>query len=263
MTNKKVTILITATALMIASIYLAVVDSTNFPVWLAIATSIFGVASSYLQFIYNNWDDAFILINKLFAWFKGDTVSWKGSFKFFTNTEFEFRDLVKEFTNDLKNYLTGAKITNLDIHESNATFRLEYLGYERNIDLFLDKRIDYSQLRLKYSSTTSYKDSKKEHVNFLNLIEIFSKKFVFYPNPNTKRTNPLYSVEIIFSKFNPFYRLTIKHLGTPENISFALKFKENGADVHIYNKKLEIHTEEKDTMAKILNDYVALSSIGN
>ncbi|CZR03702.1 hypothetical protein [Trichococcus collinsii] len=261
MTKIKVASLITATVGMIIAISLIFTDTEKFPLWLTLAVPIFGIVTSYVQFIYNNWDVAFILWHKILAWFQGETVSWTGSCKFLTNTDFDFRVMVKEFTSDLKNSFKGSKITKLVIHENNASFGFDYLGYERNIDLFLDIRTDYKQLRLKYSSTSSYNDSKKEHVNFLSFIEIFSKKFVFYPNPNTKRTNPLYSVEIIFSKFNPFYRLTIKHLGKPESIKFELKFQEEDAQIHIYNKKLEIHTEGKDTLAKILKDYIALSSI--
>lgn len=265
---KKKIMIILSTVYVIAAVVISFINPEKASYWINVGNTVVAVLIAYFQILYSNSKVVFIWSNKVIAWFKHETVVWIGSYKFSfrVRQDYSFDEDVKGFIRRIGILYPEAKIESLKINSQSATFRFIHAGYPRNISLYLDYHDDENyQIRIKYESSLSYCDSKKEIKRFDDFLNEVSKghEIIGSDTAKDKALLELYSVKISFSKFNPFYRLTVKNISKVKNISFNLSFKDGGAFIETTKNTLKASSKDKNELLSVLKDYVALSSIGD
>lgn len=255
-----------ATSILIASIIFSLAKPDIAPEWLDAINTIIAAILAYSQFLYSNSKNVFIFVNKILSNLKNDTVVWKGSYKFsLWSDNYFFCEHVKSLKKRIEKKFTKGKIKHLKINKTSATFKFFDKGYSRDISLYVDKiGEDMYQIRFSYECSLSYRDSKQEIERFSELLSEVSKGYSVIGSDEAEDNSQLdlYSVKISFSKFNPFYRLTVKNISDVEDINFTLKFIDDETTVEIGNNTLSASAKKKEKLLSVLKNYVALSSIG-
>lgn len=258
---------IIATIILIASVSLTLLKPDKAPNWIEGFNAILVAIIAYSQFIYTHSKEFFILVNKMIAWFKGDTVSWSSSYKFSFHAEdsYRFQEDIEGFRNRLKDSFKDAKLSRVSINENSAYMNMDYLGYTRTLEIHLDlKEQNISQIKFFYKCSLSYKDSKSEIKRFSEVLDLISKnhKVISSDSANHPSQLELYSIKMSFSRFNPFYKLSVKNISNIKDVRFRLTFVEDDTTIKITNNSLSAISKNKNNLFNVLKDYVALSNIG-
>ncbi|HDP1318803.1 MULTISPECIES: hypothetical protein [Enterococcus] len=256
-----------ATIFLLVSIVLSIWKPDDAPRWIEAFNTILAAVLAYIQFIYSNSKDFFIFVNKLLAWIKHETVVWTASYKFSfrSNSEYSFGDDVQGFKNRITTKFPEAKVQHLKINDESASFKFNYAGYPREITIHVDhKEADLFQIRLTYECSLSYKDSKKEIDRFSYFLSEISKNHEVIGTDTAEQKSQLevYSVKISFTKFNPFYRLTVKNVSDVKDIKFNLSFTEGESTIKTNKNTLNVSSRDKNELLSVLENYIALASIG-
>ncbi len=151
------------------------------------------------------------------------------------------------------------------INDQSATFKFNYAGYPRELAVYANfLETDLVKLQLSYECSLSYKDSKKEINRFSCFLSEVSKGHEIIGTDTAEQNSQLesYSVKISFSKFNPFYRLTVKNVSDVKDIKFLLSFTEGRTTIKTNRNTLNVSSKDKDELLSVLENYVALASIG-
>ncbi|HFD1744218.1 TPA: hypothetical protein QFP15_000806 [Enterococcus faecium] len=259
--------ILVATFVLVASIIFSICKPDDAPGWIESINTILAAVLAYFQFIYSNSKDVFIFVNRLLARVKQETVVWKASYKFSfkLNSEYSFSEDIRGFIKRINKQFPDGKIERLKINDQSATFKFMYEGYPRELSVYADSsESDLVRLTLNYECSLSYKDSKKEIDRFSWFLSEVSKGHEIIGTDTAEHNSQLeiYSVKISFSKFNPFYRLTVKNVSDVKDIKFCLSFTEGKTTIKTNRNTLKVSSKDKDELLSVLKNYVALASIG-
>ncbi|MCK1255388.1 hypothetical protein MX101_04805 [Streptococcus uberis] len=219
----------------------------EFPFWSNLSKTI-PLVLTVIIISYNNIAYFYKSIRRLVMFIKGDTVSWSSSFKCNINSPIE------EIHSNIENFIHKEKFKVIKKSETKYNLGLLENGIYKHIEIFITQISDGYRFKIQYTSSVSYKDSRTQFQEFESLIDRLLQNFRY--------TNCSYSIKIIFSKFNPFYILTIKHIDKPKKLNFILTFEDDGLAVKIYPNSLEASSSERNKILKIFKDYITVSSIG-
>lgn len=125
--------------------------------------------------------------------------------------------------------------------------------------LNLHSENDIQRLTIKADYQIAYRDVKEQWYAFLKLRnELFSHYSI------ARNTTDRFDVTINTDKqkkFNPFYRLTVRHVGKKEDKKFSLEFKDKNLLVKTNNNKIYGTSNNYKDIEKLIKEYVALSRI--
>lgn len=215
------------------------------------------------QVLLNQSSLVFMSWQRIKIYFKGDTVAWRGTYKFFIKDDYSFKENNHIFIDKLKEE-GEVKIKNEQEGQGYYKFILEKDGYDKQININCDLGFEgYYQVKISASSSAAYKDSKLEFGKYLELVEKYVSPYSKINVKEPIKLKEIYSVVIEFRKYNPFYRIMVKHIEENKDtkLSFNLSFKEGNSRISIKNKSLEINSPEKKDIENILNKYIPISNI--
>lgn len=215
--------------------------------------------SGFFTFLYNYVDYVFLRANKMFMFFNKDTVSWKSSYKFYLSPDVDFENLNNTFLKKLEP--NGYQISRLTKSPISCSFLITKGGYERFFRINYTKSDEYAQINLAYSSSTSYKDSKKEIDKFFQILDLYTKNVIEIDVEDPIILKPLYSASVSFEKSNPFYKLILRHTNDTKDVIFNLEFKEDNTTIKVRKNSLHVSSPEKNKIMNILENYLVFSSI--
>ncbi|MEY8435053.1 hypothetical protein AALA56_04335 [Streptococcus hyointestinalis] len=221
----------------------------NFTSFLGIIPIIAGLYSE-IDWIYINW-------NKLRAYLFLKTVSFAPKSYKYIDDSIEFSDLESLVrssldTNDYMVEEAYVKRTEEDLY-----MRISKDGLKSDLTLNFHKKADGWLLIFKIDYQLAYRDVNKFWKSFISIRnELFSQ---FAKMPNSKER---YDVTIQTTKeknYNPFYRLTVKHIGKSEIKSFNLKFTDNKLTVTTNMNKIHGTSSNYQDIEKLIKEYIPLS----
>lgn len=234
-------------------------------------TTIISTSAAYLSYLNDNSVTFFVVWNKIKSFFKADTVSWNATYKFsFIEENYNFEEDVEAFINRLKQSDSSIKIKNKKVSSTNSYFTIIHQGYEKNIEIFLDKpsmsEDKLYKITFKYIVSISYKDSLKEVERYGLVLKHIKPGHKILAKDTTDNINLLeqYAVKLSFAKFNPFYGLTVKNISTEaKDIEFNLTFNIEDVNIKINKNTLIAISNNQEKVINVLRDYVAMSTIGD
>lgn len=229
-------------------------------------TYIFPLTCTFFIYLYNNWNNVFILVRKGIARVFGDTVAWSLSYKKYIEANCSY----EEFTSKLYSLLKKYSDNNLLI-ENNKEDRLRISYYSKGLKyvftVYYEKQIDNFQLLINMDASTAYKHSKLVTEEFFNFVyrvnEITPPLFSKDGSEKIHIKNSFYSATIQMAKYNPFYRYTVKHIQPIDNAKFKMQISlEDKTTLKITRHKLVINNANEEILKKIFKEYVPISTIG-
>ena len=240
---KKIKIILIITSLIwtLANFYQALLSPTVINL-----TSFIGIVP-IIAALYSEIDWLYIHWNKFRAYLFLKTVSFTPkSSKFLKETitlnqlEKQTRSILKE--NDYSiNEATFSK-THEDIYIDIESTR----GIRNKLSISLHPESNGQRLIFKADYQLAYRDVKKQWDSFLSL-----------------RDN-LFDVTIKTDKhreYNPFYRMTVRHLGKKEVKKFDLQFKDNDLSVKTTLNKIYGTSINRQDIEKLIKEYIPLSRL--
>lgn len=212
------------------------------------------VLYSEVDFIYISW-------NKLRAWFSANTISFSPKYQFIAEgniTILEIQSYFEEVLSQL-NYKSIEKKS-----RENTDYDLYFVvksknGIKSNVEIKISSD-DYEKTRiiLKFDCQISYRDAKTKWEEFEKI-----RNFMFAKYSIIEGGKQRYEIVIQTSKtaFNPFYRLTVRHLGGERIDKFNLTFTDG--DLQITSTLHQIYgvSENPESIKKMINEYIPLSKI--
>lgn len=225
-----------------------VVNLTNFIAIVPIVTGLY----SEIDWIYVNW-------NKLRAYFLLKTVSFIPKSSKNINVRVKIQDIDSKIRQVLKE--NSYEIIESAFKSSHENLEYDIVsknGIKSKINFDCSaKDIDRSLIVLKQDFQVSYRDVKKEWKEFLILRD---ELFSFFPKNDGD--DERYDVSIITDKskqYNPFYRLTIRHIGKKKIEKFELKFTDDDLSIKTNLNKIYGTSKKRDSIEKLILEYVPLS----
>lgn len=210
--------------------------------------------------LYSEVDLIYIYFNKARAYFFLKTVSFTPkSSRFIVNNitvdelEQQIYEIIKaeSYTFDSSTILKTHEDFYLEIESIN--------GLKNKLTLNLHSENDIQRLTIKADYQIAYRDVKEQWYAFLKLRnELFSHCSI------ARNTTERFDVTINTDKqkkFNPFYRLTVRHVGKKEDKKFSLEFKDKNLLVKTNNNKIYGTSNNYKDIEKLIKEYVALSRI--
>lgn len=211
-----------------------------------------GLFTAYIQILYKESLFVFLHWRKVCSKFNRDTVVWNSSSKYTFSNELQLKHLDKISK-------TFRTIPNVVISsERNTSESIELmLTYENVLHIVTLSFVnfdEYSNLIINYNTSVSYPNSKEEFNKFIKLSDVVKKELSELIN-----SDELHSIDITFTKSNPFYKFIVNHIDESKNAKFHLQFKEDENDVNIYNNKIKVTSKSILYIRKVLGNYIVVS----
>ncbi|KRK54242.1 hypothetical protein FD42_GL001151 [Lentilactobacillus hilgardii DSM 20176 = ATCC 8290] len=228
--------------------------------------TVFSLTTTLVIYGYNHWKFLFVYWRKFCACLWGDTVSWTGKYVFYLDAEQDFVQLAKEFRKKVLNQ-TDVTCEDGKIQKDSANFTFNFKGLQNKIKIERSSANDYDEIVLKYSSSTSYRDSKKQVENFQKIIKKLSaaspQQIDLSKFRDSQGLKERLSVTISMRKYNPFYRLTLRHFDGDEGIlKWNMVLTEDDLKVEIKKHMLRATSSNEEKIIDVLKNYIALSTVG-
>jgi len=240
------------------------------PTWLQNISAIISAIIAYFLFLKDHSIKVFLGWNRFKGIFKKDTVAWKGTYKFsFYEEDYNFIEDVKSLIQRL-NLTFNEEINIRDINNNNenyATFTIMLKGYNRMIRVSHGQSDDENihKLTINYEVSISYSDSRTEIQRYNKFLELLNKghKIIGKELITDNSEKELYIIHLSFAKYNPFYGLSIKNIDeSAKDVEFNLKFKMDNLIITTSKNTLKAVSENKEQLINVLDDYIALSTVG-
>ncbi|HET5664213.1 TPA: hypothetical protein ACL8T8_000911 [Streptococcus pneumoniae] len=254
MNKIKITLIFTSLAWTFVNLYQALQSPTVINL-----TSFVGIVP-IIAALYSEIDWLYIHWNKFRAYIFLKTVSFTPkSSKFLKETitlnqlEKQIRSVLKE--NDYSiNEATFSK-THEDIYIDIESTR----GIRNKLSISLHPESNGQRLIFKADYQLAYRDVKKQWDSFLslrdNLFSIYSRE-----ESSKERFDVIIKTDK-HRKYNPFYRMTVRHLGKKEVKKFDLQFKDNDLSVKTTLNKIYGTSNNRQDIEKLINEYIPLSRL--
>lgn len=209
-------------------------------------------------YFYDNYNELYLLVNKIYRKFYVNTISWKCSYKLYTDNITD-RSKFDELIYDYKEWIEGEqkfivkKLTKLD--PDKCLLRIEYKGRGRDLNLNFHASFDISYIELRYEASIAYKDSQDEFTSFKNLIQLLENRIL----SNRERKNT-YQLMIGLEKQNPYYKGIIRTFDlNPLDYLIKIKDRESKGTVEVKVNKITFTSQDADFIEKNLTEYLILS----
>lgn len=211
--------------------------------------------------LYSEIDWIYIKWNKLRAYFSANTISFSPKYQFVAESNTTILDVNSYFKEVLSklNYKSIDKKSRKNTHQDLFYVVRSENGIEANIEIKISPK-DYDKIGiiLKFDYQISYRDAKEKWEEFEKIRNMMFAKYSIAEGEKQR-----YEVSIQTSKtaFNPFYRLTVRHLGGDKIDKFNLTFRDG--DLKITSTLHQIYgvSENPESIKKMINEYIPLSKI--
>ncbi|GAD41510.1 hypothetical protein Javan59_0058 [Streptococcus phage Javan59] len=208
---------------------------------------------SEIDWLYINW-------NKFRAYLFLKTVSFTPKSSKFLKQNITLNQLEKQIRTELK-------MKNYSINE--ATFRKTHediymdiestRGIKNKLSVSLHPENNGQRLIFKADYQLAYRDVKKQWDSFLllrdNLFSNYSRE------ESSKERFDITIKTDKHRKYNPFYRLTVRHIGKKEIKKFDLQFKDNALLVKTTINKIYGTSNNHQDIEKLIKEYIPLSRL--
>lgn len=263
-------VFILPTIVLAVALYTSIAGSEDIPNWLSNLSSILSAVIAYFLFLKDHSIKVFLYWNRIKGYFKKDTVAWIGTYKFsFYDEEYNFREDVYSLIERIKITFDGdVSVKSIDNDNENyATFTMMLNGYNRIIRVHHNQSLDENihKLTISYEVSISYSDSRTEIYRYSTFLDLLNKnhKVIGREAITDNSEKEIYAVNLSFSKNNPFYGLTIKHIDEKaKSVKFNLKFEVENIKITTTKNTLKAVSTNKEQLVNVLKDYVAISTIG-
>lgn len=208
--------------------------------------------------LYSEIDWIYINFNKLKAYFLLKTVNFtvKSSRYIMGNTKIlEVEKVIRKILKDSSYKIDEASFRKT--HEDLYFYITSQNNIHSKLTINLHPESQGNRLTIKTNYQVAYKDVTKQWKHFIELRNgLFSSFSIKY---NTKERYDITIETDTMRKYNPFYRLTVRHVGKTSIKDFNLKFKDEALSVTTNMNKIYATSDKCDDIEKVLNDYVPLS----
>ena len=226
-----------------------VVNLTSFMGIIPIITALY----SEIDWIYIHW-------NKCIAWIFLKTVSFTPkSSKLLKQTitlnqlEKQIRSVLKE--NDYSINEATVRKTHEDVYIDIESTK----GIKNKLSISLHPESNGQRLIFKADYQLAYRDVKDQWDSFLSLRDnLFS---IYSMEESSKERFDVTIKTDKHRKYNPFYRLTVRHLGKKEVKKFDLQFKDNDLSVKTTLNKIYGTSNNRQDIEKLIKEYIPLSRL--
>lgn len=217
-----------------------------------IAITFIGLIAAYIQILYKESLSVFLFWRKFCSKFNRDTVVWNSSSKYTFSNELEFKhlDKISRTFRTIPNVVVSSERNTSDSIE----LQLTYENVLHTVNLSLINYDEYSNLIINYNTSVSYPNSKNEFNKYINFTDVIKRELRELSN-----SGELHSIDITFTKSNPFYKFIVNHIDESKNAKFHLQFKEDENDIHIYNNKIKVTSKSTLYIRKVLENYIVVS----
>lgn len=214
-----------------------------------------------LTALYSEIDWIYVRVNKVIALVSAKTVSFSPKFQYATNG---FSGMQK-MDAKIREVLDNNNYKVIDKHQQPFTEENVYLqiqsqhNLKANLSLTAQPTEDENiQLIMKVDYQVSYRDVSRCWDDFIKL-----KEDLFPSYARVEESVPRYDVTIATgeTRFNPFYRLTIRRLGKKVIDNFTLKFREDTLMVETSLHQIYATSPEQATIKKVIDEYVPLTKV--
>lgn len=209
--------------------------------------------------IYYEIDIIYIFWNKILAYFFLKTIVFKATSHRHISNEVSILDIEQHITRCLvnKKYTFKQKWGFERTDDFLIMTVSDPSGIKTTIKMMLQQVNDHQLISFTIDNQVAYRSVRHQWDEFRSLSDDFFSNFAKVSN-----TNDRYDVAIStdkMKKYNPFYRLTVRHLGKTEIQKFDLKFKDKNLEVtttmnKIYGTSSDIHDIER-----LIKEYIPLS----
>ncbi|QMU86679.1 MULTISPECIES: hypothetical protein [Latilactobacillus] len=213
-----------------------------------------------LTALYTEVDWIYIKINKFLAFHSANTVSLEPRFSRISNSTRSLEEIDQKIRSILQNENIKVydKRSAPNNHENLYYTVLDENQLKFNLNLSKEPCKEGERISLKGEYQVSYRDVDKTWKEFVKLKSIifntFSNKEDEIPRADIMiRTNDV--------KFNPFYRLTVRHLDNKKIERFNLKFSEGDLEVTTSLHQIYATSKDEADIEKVISEYVPLSKI--
>lgn len=208
--------------------------------------------------LYSEIDWIYINCNKLKAYFLLKTVNFTVKSSRYIMEDTQISEVEKIIRKILK--ASSYKIDEASFSKTHEDLYF-YITSQNNIHTKLTINLHPeslgSRLTIKMNYQVAYRDVTKQWKKFIELRNgLFSNFSIKY---NTKERYDITIETDTMRKYNPFYRLTVRHIGEASVKDFKLNFKDEALSVTTYMNKIYATSDKCEDIEKVLNDYVPLS----
>ncbi|MGF2030209.1 hypothetical protein ACQUFH_11910 [Lactococcus lactis] len=210
--------------------------------------------------LYSELDWFYIKINKIRAYFEANTVLFSPKFQYDTDMEITLQDLEKNFRNILSRteHTINESRSIPNTHEDLYFKVKSYQGRIFDATINLHQNGDLKKIILKFEYQISYRDVQNSWNEFDRIRNDF---FANYSMSNSSDQRYEVIIQTDQTKFNPFYRLTVRHIGAKQIERFSLDFTDG--DLRVKSTLHQIYgvSRNSESIKKMINEYVPLSKI--
>lgn len=212
--------------------------------------AIFGLIVIYIQFLYHNVDQLFVIWNNFKAIIANPGIQWRMS----ANLEFSdiSTDVLKKiFAEIISLNNAPSSIKKKPKLKSKSATRLIFTLDFHVIEIVL---LNNRRIQVSTTSNTNYRQSKK-------VIE----SLFGYIVKSTKQATALscqgesFTLTIGFTEHNPFYGIYVKQLENIPSTEFLLRYTINDTEFVVTNDTIEAHTHDYESIRKVASKYLILS----
>ena len=250
---KKIMKLVFISVIFLAALVITIVDPelSNYKS-INIAITFIGLITAYIQVLYKESLFVFLLWRKFCSKFNRDTVVWNSSSKYIFSNELEFRhlDKISRTFQTIPNVVVSSERNT----SNSIELQLTYENVLHTVNLSLINYDEYSNLIINYNTSVSYPNSKNEFNKYINFTDVIKSELSELIN-----SGELHSIDITFTKSNPFYKFIVNHIDESKNAKFHLQFKEDENDIDIYNNKIKVTSKSIQYIRKVLGNYIVVS----
>lgn len=250
----KIILIVTSLIWTLVNLYQTIHSPTavNLTSFMGIVPVIAGLYSE-IDWVYINW-------NKFRAYLFLKTVSFTPKSSRFLKENTTLSQLERKIRDELKtgNYFIDESTfrkTHEDIYMDIESER----GIKSKLSISLHPESDGQRLILKADYQLAYRDVNKQWSTFLllrdNLFANYSKE------ENSKERFDVTIKTDRHKKYNPFYRLTVRHLGKKDIKKFDLQFKDNALSVKTGINQIFGTSNNYKDIEKLIKEYIPLSRL--
>lgn len=215
-------------------------------------TSFFELSGAFfliLNFTYGNVNKIFMIWKRVAVFCANPSVNWKMA-TIYNVTELR-SDTYERIFNNLNSMFDDFSFPNY--YNSNLS------NYEMKINqnkylITIDSMDECFEIRVSVNFRTSYRDSLKDlYSDYEQIEQVIRSSF-------DRPSNLSYLLVIELEKFNPFYKIYLKHYDKIEKFKFKMSYTNNNANVIISNNKISIEAKKLFDIKNISKNYIAISN---
>lgn len=211
--------------------------------------------------LYSEIDWVYIKVNKFLALFSAKTVSFSPKFQYATC---DVKDTVA-INSQIRGILKDNGYNVIDKHQLPITDENIYLRIQSPRGLKADLSLTASpsenetiQLIMKLDYQVSYRDVSKCWEEFTKIKE---ELFATYAKVANSALRYDVTVATGNTRFNPFYRLTIRRLGKKVIDNFSLSFREENLKIETSLHQIYASSPDQAKIKKVIDEYVPLTKV--